>query len=94
MAGSGQCKLCPVNHVTFITGAISVDQCTGKRMNMCVCVCHKIYCILELCPVNHNSSNGLMPCRPCPKDTYQPTPGQIECLPCTSESDSILCSKS
>ena len=49
--------------------------------------------ILELCPVNYNSSNGLMPCRPCPKGTYQPTPGQVECLTCTSEDDDLLCSE-
>ena len=50
--------------------------------------------IVELCPVNHNSPNGLMPCRPCPIGTYQPRTGETECLPCSSQVDDPLCSKS
>ena len=27
--GGGMCRPCPVNHITFATGAVSVQQCTG-----------------------------------------------------------------
>ena len=27
--GGGMCRRCPVNHITFVTGAVSVQQCTG-----------------------------------------------------------------
>ena len=50
--------------------------------------------LIALCPPNHNSSNGLTPCKPCPKKTYQKEYGQSFCNPCVLETDDIACSKS
>ena len=49
--------------------------------------------LIGLCPPNHNSSNGLVPCQPCHKGTYQDEYGQSFCNPCLSEADDIACSK-
>ncbi|XP_019853361.1 PREDICTED: uncharacterized protein LOC105313106 isoform X2 [Amphimedon queenslandica] len=86
------CSPCPFNTYQDMAGSGQCKPCPVNHVTFITGAISVDQCT-ELCPVNHNSSNGLMPCRPCPSNTYQPTPGQIECLPCTSESDSILCSK-
>ncbi|KAM4797487.1 signal peptide, CUB and EGF-like domain-containing protein 3 isoform 4-T4 [Rhinophrynus dorsalis] len=34
------------------------------------------------CPPGHFSSDGFKPCQPCPRGTYQPEGGRIQCFPC------------
>uniref|UniRef100_A0A1X7V3D2 Uncharacterized protein n=1 Tax=Amphimedon queenslandica TaxID=400682 RepID=A0A1X7V3D2_AMPQE len=88
-----RCSPCPFHTYQDIVG--SYGQCKPCPVNHITFItgAKSLDQCTELCPVNYNSSNGLMPCRPCPSDTYQPTPGQIECLTCTSENDDPLCSK-
>ena len=34
IVGGGRCTSCPTDHITFITGAVSVDQCTGELVSL------------------------------------------------------------
>lgn len=47
--------------------------------------------IVDLCPPGHNSTNGFIPCQPCPKYYYQSEYGAKECIPCTTNvQDNVL----
>ena len=48
------------------------------------CLSILIFINVDLCPPGHNSTNGFMPCQPCPKYYYQSEYGAIECIPCTT----------
>ena len=38
--------------------------------------------LLVKCAPGTYSSNGVEPCKPCPKGTYQAIEGKLSCIPC------------
>lgn len=58
-----------------------------------------VYLCPDYCPAGYFSINGAMPCRPCPRNYYQPSLGASSCIECgshqitldTAQSSSLGC---
>ena len=76
-----KCLRCPDGKTTKDKGSTSIDQCQG------MCYYIVLLYIVSLhhvgpCPKGHYSSDGNIPCDPCPIGYYQQFGGQTSCRKC------------
>ncbi|KAM4797488.1 signal peptide, CUB and EGF-like domain-containing protein 1 isoform 5-T5 [Rhinophrynus dorsalis] len=76
-----QCHTCPQGTYQEKEGQLSCDICPGSEGTGPTGATNITACTGQ-CPPGHFSSDGFKPCQPCPRGTYQPEGGRIQCFPC------------
>jgi hypothetical protein len=66
ITGATTCSTCPDVTTTNRSGAVSLSDCLS----------------VEKCPKGSYSFGGIVPCKPCPNNTYAKTNGTRVCTPC------------
>lgn len=64
------------------------DKVSENRVHVISLLLHffwsRVYLGSDYCPAGYYSINGAMPCRPCPRNYYQPSLGASSCIECRS----------
>ncbi|XP_029000256.1 signal peptide, CUB and EGF-like domain-containing protein 2 isoform X6 [Betta splendens] len=80
----GRCVLCPAGMYQDEEGQMSCEICPGpegREISKVVGARNMSECGGQ-CPPGQYSSDGFIPCLPCPLGTYQPEVGRTTCFPC------------
>ncbi|XP_072515941.1 signal peptide, CUB and EGF-like domain-containing protein 2 isoform X1 [Salminus brasiliensis] len=80
----GRCMLCPTGTYQDEEGQVSCEACPGPegRSTPRAAGAQSIAECGGQCTPGQFSHDGFVPCRPCPRGTYQPETGRTSCLAC------------
>ncbi|XP_058256140.1 signal peptide, CUB and EGF-like domain-containing protein 2 isoform X3 [Hemibagrus wyckioides] len=80
----GRCVLCPTGTYQDEEGQLLCEVCPGPkgRVTLRTAGARSVAECGGQCSAGHFSHDGLLPCRPCPRGSYQPDSGRTSCLPC------------
>ncbi|XP_062603015.1 uncharacterized protein LOC134264744 [Saccostrea cucullata] len=80
-SGQAPCSECAVN--TYSSNGQSCTTCPSNTLAAKTGSASRDEC-LDYCPAGYYSPSGSVPCRPCPRNHYQPSLGGTSCIECGS----------
>ncbi|XP_061169998.1 sushi, von Willebrand factor type A, EGF and pentraxin domain-containing protein 1-like [Saccostrea echinata] len=80
-SGQAPCSECGVN--TYSSNGQSCTTCPSNTLATKTGSASKAEC-LDYCSAGYYSPSGAVPCRPCPRNYYQPSQGATSCIECGS----------